>query len=124
MADCVPFWMPGNEVTVHAEAALTGCRLAAISGNPVNGNPLVNKPAAGAACHFLIARDVAAAGKVLAFKGNQVCPVEVGAGGITAGDDLECDAEGRVITLAAGVKVGVAYADAAAAALGQVALDL
>src|SRR5687767_5621590 len=111
MADITPYHFPGTTVTAHAENAITGGRAVQISGPRVDGNYQVGTPAAGgaagagAAIFGVATRDAAAGEKVMVW-GDPGTIVEAEAGAaLTAGDDLEIDAAGRFIVLAAGVKV-------------------
>lgn len=112
MADCIPFWDDADEITCHANVALTGQRFVNIVGPTVEGNPLVGLPAAGGITFGVAGRDVAAGDKVLVYTANLVVPVEAAAA-IAAGQEVEVNALGQVIPLAAGRARGRALDDAA-----------
>lgn len=115
MPDCVPAWIPGEQLTAFAAAALTGCRLVKISAAPQSdGTPTVNVPGAGDPCYGVAAQDAPINTAVMVYRSSTILPVESGAA-FAAGAELQCDASGRVITLAAGVKVGIAHQAAGAA---------
>lgn len=112
MADCIPFWDDADEITCHANVALTGQRFATIVGPTVEGNPLIGLPVAGGDTFVVVGRDVAAGDKVIGYGANLVVPVETAAA-IAAGEEVEVNALGQVIPLAAGKARGKALDDAA-----------
>lgn len=114
MPKLLPFWLPGDEVTGHASAAVTGCRLVRISGPRVEGNPQVAPAAADGYAFGVAATDAAAGTKVTVFRVSAIYPVQAGAA-ITAGQALKSNATGQVIPQGGtGIIIGYAVDDAAA----------
>lgn len=115
-ADCIPFYRPGQDPTVHANVALTGKRYCAIVGNiqsgpglsatAEGGNLLAGLPAAGGRVFGVVSRSAALGEKVKVLIGG-INPVECAAN-LTAFQEVEVDAQGRVIPKASGVAVGYA----------------
>lgn len=115
--ECIPFYEDGDELTVQADAALTGKRFVEISANKdpasfalaadaVGGNFHVNYPSAGGLVFGVTMRDVASGAKVGVWRGKgMIIPVTAGAS-VARGDELQVDTTGRVITATTGVKVG------------------
>lgn len=117
----VPFYSEGAEFTCHAGAAITGKRFVKITGAAVGERPVV-VPCTAAAKVFGVAGFDAAAGEgVTVYRLPNVMPVNAGAA-ITAGQEVESNATGQAIPLAAGKSAGVACADAANAADAKIAL--
>lgn len=125
--DCNPFFDPGDSITCHAGADIKGKTLVKISGQPVGGNPQV-VPATAGTGWGVAARDVAAGGKVLVFRGSLVVPITAGAA-LTAGQFVTADAAAEAVvadTSAPATVVAVAgqvLADAADGADAIVALS-
>lgn len=130
MPDMTPYYKPGQDLSVLATAALTGCRLVAISGDVTSGPGLVDtiegsyyrvgKPQAGGRVLGVLTRDTASGAP-----GTVVCEGVVAVfaqASITAWEEVEADAEGRAVPLSTGVAVGVALADAAQNELAQIKL--
>lgn len=114
MPDRVPHFDVGPAVTAHANVALTGGRFCDVVGATVDGNIRVGKPTAAATVFGVLARDAAANDKVGVYAGKGlIIAVDNTAAAITAGQELEVDAEGRVLTKAAGRAVARALNDAA-----------
>ncbi len=120
--DCIPYKRPGQDVTGLAEVAITGKRCVQISGPRTSGPGLaataegsvytVGLPsttgALGAAKRiFGVSKYDAAQGAMVGVVRGGIVPITAG-GNITAGVEVETAADGRVITLASGVAVGVA----------------
>lgn len=107
---------PADFIPADATAvALTECRFVkAVTGGKGN-RPLVAVCGAGERAIGVIHTSYkASANDVRVIAGNQV--VEVTAGGaIVAGAEVQSDAQGRAVTLAAGKPLGVAFNDTAAA---------
>jgi hypothetical protein len=139
--DCIPIFEPGDRVTCHATAALTGKRFCDISGDAQAGfglkglvaDPLsagvkglinVGAPSAAGKGFGVAAWDVASGGDVTVIRGRgMIVPVTASNATITAGQEVEiADTTGRVKTLAAGVAVGRAVASCLANA--DVAISL
>lgn len=120
--EVTPYWDPSNTLTGHASAALTGRRFAAISGVRVGDNPAVGVPAAGARALGVVSRDTASGAKVTLWTKGAV-PVRAGAA-ITAGQEVQTDAAGAAIPLAAGKSLGLALDDIPNGTDGPVLLNL
>jgi len=117
--ECIPFKEPGKDVTAQATAAVTGKRFLAISGNILaDGSLSVAHAGAGARVVGVSKYDAASGAKVGVIRGAKVVvPVECAAN-LTAGQEVESDAQGRAIVLASGKPAG--YAETAATS-GQAA---
>ena len=122
MADVTPHWTPGDSITGHAGATITGGRFVTVSGTPTEGNPTVSPAGAGVAALGVAGRDKASGEKVPVIR-QGVVPVTAG-GTVTAGERVQSDATGRAITLAAGVALGMALSSATVGNDVQVALNL
>lgn len=113
MAEYAPLFMPGDVITCTTSAAVTGGRLAAVSGNGV----VAHAGAASTAVIGVFAHD-AASGALVAVHGRGQVHVSTAAGAITAGDRVNAAATGTVATAAAAVaNIGVAMTTAADTAL-------
>lgn len=58
------------------------------------------------------------AGRAASVQTDSISKFVAGTGGVSAGDELEVEAGGALITLSAGISVGFALADVAAAGIG------
>jgi hypothetical protein len=114
MPDVTPYWIPGDTITCHAAAAITGGRCVAVAGVRVGGNPQVSMAAAAAATILgVAARDAAIGTKVMVYAGpGTIVPITAGAA-ITAGALLEALASGAVVTRTTGIAIAQALDDAA-----------
>lgn len=123
--ECVPFHMPGREITAHANVAIGGRRFCAVVGTRVNGLPRVGLPAAAARSLGVTAWDVAIGEVVGVFADHgTIVPVIAGAA-IVAGAAITNDAAGAAVTAAAGNVIhGYAIDDAASGAEVPVQLRL
>jgi predicted RecA/RadA family phage recombinase len=121
--EAVPLHLPGDEITCHAGAAVTGKRFVKISGARVNDCYRVAPCTAAARAVGVASRDMASGSKVMCFT-EGIIPVTVGTGGVTAGQEVESDGTGQAITLASGKSLGVAMDDAAAGADCPIKLNL
>jgi uncharacterized membrane protein len=126
--DLIPYKRPGEDISGHATAAITGKRAVQISAARTSGPGLSNTAEGGnySVAHpanaganggagkmiFGIAKYDAAINKKVGVVREGIVPVNAGAA-ITAGQKLEVDATGSVIPLAAGTMVGYACNDAA-----------
>ena len=117
MAESIVKYLPEQDITCHASAAIVGARCVSISGVPVEGNPTVAPSGAGAKVFGIAATDAATGAKVAVHHSpGGVYPVEVGTGGVTAGAVVEAAATGTVVTRSAGIPVGTVTETAAAGA--------
>lgn len=136
--ECIAFFDAGDDITVHAEAAITGKRFIKISdpqqgplqaglSTTSEGSNIVCSPCgAGEKPFGVAAYDTPIGDKTYAVRGNKCVPVTAGAA-ITAGQPVTSDATGRAIpfvmpassgnaeTLAIPVICGVAVDDASGA---------
>ena len=115
--ECIPLYRPGADITAVAGGAITGKTFVKVSaglnpGNAVTGTSatlvtVVTNTAAGKA--FGVATYDAASGARLPIicGPGRVVPVTSGAA-VAAGAEVESDASGRAITLAAGKPLGMA----------------
>ena len=133
--EAIAFYDPGDDLSCHCEAAVTGKRFVAVSdpkqagslglaNDTLGGNIVVSPAGAGAAALGVATYDAALGAKVPVMRGHKVVPVEAGAA-MTAGDRVQSDASGRAITLAAGVPLGIVLnSPTAAGQIAVVALNL
>lgn len=118
----VPFYSEGKEFTCHVGAGgVIGKRFVMVSGNAVSERPVVITPTAGAACLGVAGFDGAAGDGVTVYRKPNVMPVKAGAA-LTAGQEVQTDASGQAIVLAAGKSLGIVLADAASGADAKIAL--
>lgn len=121
--ECIPLFSPGSTPTCSPSAAVSGKRFVKVSGARVADLVRIAPCVAGDRAFGVAARD-AAIGEpvhVWAHPGD-IVPVKVGAGALTAGQDVQSDATGQAIVLGAGVRLGTIVDDAAAGADGLVQL--
>lgn len=128
---CIPYMEPGNRVTCHAAAAITGkCfveitadaqagyGLKGLAGDPLAAGvaslPVVGAAVAAARNFGVAERDAPSGGEVEVFR-KMIVPVTASNAAITAGQEVEvADTAGHVKTLSAGVAVGKAMSSCAA----------
>lgn len=113
--DCIPYKRPGEDLSAKATAAITGKRFVKISGNRTSG-PLLSTTSEGsvyqAAPAVLGDRAIgvaawdAALNDIFSIITAGVVPVTSGAA-IVAGAEVQSDANGQAVTLAAGKSLGV-----------------
>jgi hypothetical protein len=140
--ECIPLKSAAytQVITVHCTAGVTGKKFVAVlTGRQSGGlgglatDPLAagdgsdyiiaGPPAAAAAVGGIAMWDVGAGGKAPILRGQgTVVPITAGAGGVTAGVEVQVDATGAVVPFSAGIKVGRALTAAAAAADAEVEL--
>lgn len=132
--ECVPYYEPGSHITGLATADVVGMTFAAIdeaedAWAPEGLKGGINTPTAAATPNVVpvvtcgaggvaigvFQRDADAGALVTVMRqANMVLPVRAGAA-VAAGDEVQSDATGRAIPLAAGKRIGVAWGEAAAA---------
>lgn len=112
MADYIPVFKPGEDITQTAGAAIVGGRLVAVSG----ANTVTETSGATAAWLGVARQDAASGAKVVVTSGG-VQEIVAGAA-VAAGDVLIPAATGRVVPIGAGTNyaqvVGVALSAAGA----------
>jgi Uncharacterized conserved protein (DUF2190) len=135
MPDCIPFKEPGSAVTGKATATITGKRFLAVSGNRTGGGAgglstdlanVYQVAHAGAGVRAIgVSKWDAANGSLVGIHTQPgiIVPVTAGAT-ITAGQEVQSDANGQAIPLAAGKSLGVAMTGAAAAADAEIKLNV
>lgn len=118
--DVYPYFTPAETFTGRTSEAVTGGRFLAITGPLLGdaagaieggGHPQVGHTAAVRACG-VAARDAVSGATVMIYGPGNIVPVEAGAA-VTAGQQVEADADGNAIPLAAGVRSGLALSSAA-----------
>lgn len=120
--ECTPLFKPGRDVTVLTTTAVTGKTFVAVTGDPDARSGLIKAgtAAAGARPFGVAARNAPAGSQLLVIRSG-ILPVTAGAA-ITAGQEVEVDAGGRVIPLDTGKSVGTAVKGAANGADALIAL--
>lgn len=133
--EAIAFFDPGDDLTGQATAAITGRTFVNVSGakqagsqglanDTLGGSIPVAPCGAGAKALGIASYDAAIGAKVPIMRGHKVVPVVAGAA-IAAGAEVESDATGRAVTLAAGRSLGKCLnAPTAAGQIAIVALDL
>lgn len=110
--ECLVVYDPGEDITGHCEAAVTGKRFVKVSdpkqsgslglsANSLGGNVVVSPCTSGARALGVAAYDAAIATKVPVMRGRKVVVMTAGAA-VTAGDSIMSDGTGRVITYVPG----------------------
>lgn len=128
MADQVPFFKPGHDLTGHCTAAVVGGHLVRVSANAqADGAYSVAHCGAGQRPVGVAMRD-GAIGDRIPFSSAGVLPI-ISTGALAAGTEVMSDATGQVVAwvTAAGeanVRVGTLMADVAAGAVAQVKVNL
>jgi hypothetical protein len=126
MPDVTPLYQPGEQKTVLASgAALTGGRFVMLAATKADSAAIPAKAPTGSTVPVLgVTNSDAAQNAHTTITNTGVIPVEVGTGGVTAGDVLMVDTAGRVVTqTSTNVKVGLALTTTAAAGFALVDLD-
>jgi Uncharacterized conserved protein (DUF2190) len=131
--DLIPYFRPGQDVTGLCTAAVTGKRFVKISGNRTSG-PGLSATAEGSV--YRIAQAVSGDRAIGVSKYDApingmtgiarggIVPVTAGAA-VTAGQEVQSDALGKAIPLAAGKSLGVAMSGVGGADLDvEVALNV
>jgi Uncharacterized conserved protein (DUF2190) len=132
MADSIPYKKPGEDISGHASAAITGARFLAVSGDRTSGpglattaeggNYRVAHAGAGARAVGVSMYDAPINGKVGILVGG-IVPVLAGAA-IAAGAEVQSDATGQAITLAAGKSLGVCMSGVTGGNYAEVLLNV
>lgn len=104
--ECIPYFEDADRVTGHCTATVRGKRFVAVSGNlQTDNNVAVAEAGSGVAAFGVAGYDGATGAKIPVITGNQIVPVLAGAA-LTAGQEVQSDAQGRAIPLAAGKSLG------------------
>ena len=129
--ECLPFKESGSAVTAKATAAVTGKRFVKISGDRTGGPSLSTDvenvyqvaPAAAGDRAIGVAGWDAATGELVKIytKPGIIVPVTAGAA-LTAGQEVQSDATGQAIVLAAGKALGIVMSAAASGADAEIKL--
>lgn len=105
--ESIAVYDPGDDLTCHCEAAVTGRRFVAVSdpkqagseglaANTLGGNVVVSPCGAGGRALGVASYDAAIGAKVPVMRGHKVVVVEAGAAAV-AGNPVMSDATGRAI---------------------------
>jgi hypothetical protein len=117
----VPFYTEGYIFTCHVNAAVTGKTFVKVAANAVDGRPAVGPAAAGNPALGVAGYDAPQNAGVTVYRAPSVMPVTAGAA-ITAGQQVQADANGKAVPLSTGTALGIALADAAANDDAKIAL--
>lgn len=109
----------GDILSLPAAADLSGSQYLAIA---VNSSGQAAVAGAGVQAAGVLVNKPDAAGKAASVQYSGRTKFIAGTGGVSAGDVLEVEAGGDLITLSAGVAVGIALEDVSAAAIGSMLL--
>lgn len=130
--ECIPKYEPGADLTGHCTAQVVGCRFLKISGDKQGvdyvsddtsgGNIKVAQAVAGDKIVGVAGYDAASGRKVKVVRGpGKIVPVDLGAD-VTAGAEVQSDANGKAIPLAAGAAAGYAITGGTNGTRGYIAL--
>jgi hypothetical protein len=119
----LPIYKPADEVTGHVTSAVLGKHFVKISGNrSADGNISIAPPSAAGRTFGVAAFDGGIGDKVTVHHSPGMIVPVVAAGNITAFAEVEVDATGAVVTLAAGVARGYVVTGATNGGDAQVCL--
>lgn len=129
MPDCYPFREPGQNPTLYAQAAITGCRFVAIkTGVNADGDGHAQAfpcPLNGKA-YGVASRDTAVGGLFMVYRWGDV-PI-LCSGALSHGQRVASDATGRAIPwvdfATNGAPLGTVLADAPDATFAKISLEL
>jgi len=113
VADYLPIFLPGDVATLTASAAITGGQLLAVSGSGT-----IAPAAAGSANWIGVAAADTASGGRVPFYPRGVIHETLADGSITAADQLQTGATGKVKALAAAAADAASDINAARAVIG------
>lgn len=121
---CVPFYEPGGHITGLASEALTGKTFVAITADrdETHNAVVVGTPDAAGRVFGVASHDAAISSYVTIIRGPGFVVPVTAAGAIAAFAEVEVDATGKVVTLAAGAAVGFAVTAALDTEDAQIAL--
>jgi hypothetical protein len=111
--ECLPLFERADELTGQCSVAVTGKKFVTITGNmQLDNTATIGPPVAGGRCLGVAMYDCAVGKRVgIWVKRGLILPVITGAasGAMAALAEVQVDATGAVIPLAAGVAVGYLY---------------
>lgn len=113
-------YTPGQDITCKATVQVIGARFVSLSTNGTKPNPNI-KPSVAAAKPFGVAAHDCAVDSFVVVRKGGVNQVLAGAA-LTAGQEVEADATGKAIVLAAGKAAGRVVYDAANGTLAEIDL--
>lgn len=110
MADCIPLFRPGGDITVLTTAAVTGKTFVGVSAARDTATGLIKAAPATAAGPALgvAARDAASGARGAVIAGPGTILFVTAGGTIAAGAQVEVGSAGKAVTLASGIAVGLA----------------
>jgi hypothetical protein len=124
--ECIPLYEPGKRITIIADGGINGRRAVKVNASKGQTFPGANlhviQAVAGDRPDGIALWDLLT-NEVGGMIRDGVVPVDAGAT-VTAGQEVQVDATGRVITLAAGKSIGKAWTDATVGNPCYVALSL
>jgi hypothetical protein len=125
--ECIPLYEPGKRITIVADGTVSGRRCVKVNASKTPGvfpgaNLHVIQAVAGDRPDGVALWDLASTETGVMIR-DGVVPIDAGAS-VTAGQEVQVDATGRVITLAAGKSIGKAWNDATVGNPCYVALSL
>lgn len=118
--EAIPFYRPGEDITVKAEGAITGGRFVNISGDRTSG-PGLSDTAEGS---NYVASTASAAGQAVGVSNYDIADQALGTissegvlpiiadGNLSAGDKVEVGADGKATVFGSGEVVGIAMTGA------------
>jgi hypothetical protein len=121
--EIVVLYEPADRLTAYPDVAVVGRRAVKINASKASGANVHVVPCTAAAKPLGIAAYDAAIGETVTVVRMGVVSVDAGAT-VTAGQEVEIDATGRVITLASGKAIGLALNDATVGVICYVALAI
>lgn len=121
--ECIPYSEPGQRVTGHATAGITGKRFVNVSANRQADNSISVAHATAAGAVFGVSAYDAATGEKLGVIRGGIVPVTAG-GTIAAGARVEVGTNGQAVVLASGIAVGTCVTGATNGNDAQIALNL
>jgi Uncharacterized conserved protein (DUF2190) len=124
---CIALFEPGDDVTMVADATIAGCTFVSPKSNNVvditTGLQKCVQATAATRPIGVLNGDAVQGNTRKVIRGNKIIPIRAGAA-IQSGVAVEVGAAGKVITLASGIAVGIAYTNAALDELCFVAINL
>jgi hypothetical protein len=124
MAESIRYF-EGDQITCHANVALTGARFCGLVADAASGNPIVGLPSGSGGIVFGVnATDALSGDEVVVWsKPGQIVWVEAGTGGLTALDVVQTSATGTAITRTSGLPAGICIQGASAGSQALIKLQ-